>query len=339
MVTRIGGRGGRDDGLPCTLAFPDALQCALPKRGLALTGNNRIIREVLGLMKTSQSSSTADMCAMIRGYHAHYAADPVFPDTFGAALTSNGWRRVIEDPILRRVVIEGAFRPMRRAAGTVLGRARYLEDRLEEAIAEGCTQYVIVGAGMDSFAARRGRTQPHVRVIELDHPATQEVKRARLSALPGNPATDVDYVPIDFNRDDIMNALRRSTFDANAATVFSWMGVSYYLPEQTVYAALGQMGACAAPGSQIIFDYSAPSDTHPSNGRLGTLLVNAITSRVGEPQISSFADEDVRGHARELGLEVIETVTGEMLRDAYFAHRDDRIQPPSHLRVARLRNT
>ena len=290
-------------------------------------------------MKNSQYSATADMCAMIRGYHAQFAPDPVFPDTLGAALTSKGWRRIIEDPILRRIVIEGAFRPLRRAAGTVLGRARYLEDQLDEAIAQGCTQYVIVGAGMDSYAARRGGAMPRVRVIELDHPATQSVKRARLAALPGNPGEDVDYVPIDFRTEDILNALRQSTFDPNAVTMFSWMGVSYYLPQETVYSVLGQMGACAGLGSQIILDYSAPSESHAGSGRLATHIVNAITSTVGEPQVSSFADQDVRRQVADLGLEVVEILTGEQLGSRYFAGRGDGLQPPTHLRIARIRSS
>lgn len=289
-------------------------------------------------MKNTQSSATADVCAMIRGYHARFAPDPMFADTFGSALTSDRWRRIIEDPLLRRLVIEGAFHPMRSAAGTVLGRARYLEDQLDEAIAQGCSQYVIVGAGMDSFAARRGDALRHVRVIELDHPATQRVKRARLASLGGRPDRDVDYVPIDFNTEDIVDALQRSTLDPAAVTMFSWMGVSYYLPGETVHAVLGQIGAAAAPGSQIILDYSAPSETHARSGRLSTRLVNAITRRLGEPQITSFADEDLRQRVRELGLETVELVTGEQLGSRYFRHRTDGVQPPPHLRIARLRN-
>lgn len=290
-------------------------------------------------MKNAQSSATADMCAMIRGYHAQFADDPVFPDTLGAALTSDRWRRVIERPLLRRVVIEGALRPMRRAAGTVIGRARYLEDQLEDAIARGCTQYVIVGAGMDSFAARRGHALPRVRVIELDHPATQGTKRARLAAVPGNPDAEVDYVPIDFETDDIPAALRRSSFDPNAVTMFSWMGVSYYLSRETVYSVLSQLGACGAPGSQIIFDYSAPSHTHARSGRLSIKLVNTITSRVGEPQVSSFDSEELRHRVSELGLDVVEIVTGEELRRTYFGNREDGLRPLSHIRLARIRSS
>lgn len=299
------------------------------------------LRHSLGfpIMRNAQSSATADMCAVIRGYHARFADDPVFPDTVAPALTSDRWWRVMESPFVRRFVIEGALRPLHRAAGTVIGRARYVEDQLEEAIAYGCTQYVIVGAGMDSFAARRNSALPRVRVIELDHPATQRMKRERLASLEGNPAAEVDYVPIDFENDDIMNALRRSSFDPNAITMFSWMGVSYYLPRETVYDVIGQLGACGAPGSQIIFDYSVPSETHDPRRRLATKLVNTITRHVGEPQVSSFECEDVRRRVHELGLDVVEIVTGEELRRSYFENRDDGLEPSSHIRLARIRSS
>ena len=276
---------------------------------------------------------------MIRGHHARFAPDPVFEDTLGAALTSDRWRTIIEQPWLRRFVIEGVFRPMHWAAGSVLGRARYLEDQLEVAIAGGCTQYVIVGAGMDSFAARRGHALPHVRVIELDHPATQRVKRTRLAALPGDRDARVDYVSVDFEKEDVASALRRSSFDPHAVTMFSWMGVSYYLPRETVYAVIEQLGTCGAPGSQIIFDYSAPSETHSHSRRLSRKLANTITRRMGEPQVSSFADEEVRTRVSELGLDVVEIVTGDHLRLAYFNNRPDGLRPPPHLRVGRIRSS
>lgn len=273
---------------------------------------------------------------MLRGYYHLVDSDPVFADEFGAALTSRTWQRLLRSPALRRLVIDVGLRPTRRAAGTLLGRARYLEDRLDTEIARGCSQYVIVGAGMDSFALRRPDLIGAIRVIELDHPSTQAVKRERVDKARLVEHLDVEYVPVDFNAESIATALGRCSFDSEAITMFSWMGVSYYLPKPKVFAALAQMGACAPSGSQILFDYSTPSTTHGRRGRHSTNLVRWITRSVGEPMVSSFTEHELAGELVAHGLEMVEVVSGDELAKLFFAARADGLRPFPHVSLGRL---
>lgn len=288
-------------------------------------------------MKASQSSATADMCAVARAHHFLFDPDPVFSDPFGAILTSDRWRRILDNPILRRLVIEGLLRPTRPSVGSLVGRARYLEDEIELAIDRGVTQYVIVGAGMDSFAIRRRDLLDRVRTFELDHPNTQRVKRARLAQF--HPLPDrVSYVPIDFAKESIASALRESVFDPTQKTLFSWMGVTYYLRDSTVYDALATMGATAHAGCEIIFDYQTRADASRSHDDLQRKFMRALTRSVGEPQITAFDDDRLREELATRGLETVDVVTGDRMRALYFSGRSDGLRPHRRVRVAHVRS-
>lgn len=275
------------------------------------------------------------MCAAARAHHLLFDQDPVFHDDYGAVLTSDWWKRVLRVPVLRRVVMEWLLRPARPGAASVIGRARYLEDQVEPALDRGVTQYVIVGAGMDSFAARRPDLRDRLRIIELDHPNTQRVKRMRLG--PGHAFGDrVAYVPIDFEQEDIAYALQRSTFDPTQKTLFSWMGVSHYLPKPVVYDALESMRAAAPAGCEVIFDYHTHRkrtvDTLPQK------FLRVLTRSVGERQISAFDDAEVERILRERGLDTVDLITGDRMNAQYFMGRHDGLRALGHVRVAHLRS-
>ena len=275
------------------------------------------------------------MCAVARAHHFLFDADPVFADELGAVLTSDRWRRILGDPILRRLVIEGVMRPMRPSVGNLVGRARYLEERVQDAVDRGISQYVIVGAGMDSFSSRRKDLVDRLRVIELDHPSTQQVKRDRLATYQLLP-DGVEYVAVDFETEDIESALTRSSFDPDKATLFSWMGVSYYLPEPTVYAVLESMRISAPGGCEIVFDYKTPRDDDRRQDRLPRRLVTALTGSVGEPQITSFNDVELRTKLAETGLDRVQLVTGDQMAELYFTGRSDGLRP---FRMAAVRRS
>jgi methyltransferase (TIGR00027 family) len=131
-------------------------------------------------------------------------------------------------------------------------RNRYAEDELARAVEHGTSQYVILGAGLDSFAYRRSDLLPTLDVYEVDHPASHAWKRARIDELGIKVPARLHYVPIDFERETLTNRLAAGGIDFNAATFFSWLGVTQYLSSSAVLGTLREIAELTAAGSQIV---------------------------------------------------------------------------------------
>ncbi|MEM7436347.1 MAG: SAM-dependent methyltransferase [Myxococcota bacterium] len=288
-------------------------------------------------MKRGQASSTADMTAMVRAHEHLYADGETFDDRFALALTSPGWQRVLRSRAIKTVVLDGLLRPFRGGAAVVLGRARYLEDQLPRLAREGCAQYVVVGAGMDSFSLRRPLGLEGLRVIELDHPGTQAVKRERLSATGAHVGDNVELVAVDFEAETVADALGRSAYDATEPAVFGWMGVTYYLAEETVYATIASMASCCAPGSELLFDYQVPRAlAEPKSSRVLRRL-DWMTAKVGEPVLAELDRQVLATRLREMGFEVAADLSADALDRMYFAHRESGLRVPAGMRVMHAR--
>jgi methyltransferase (TIGR00027 family) len=168
------------------------------------------------------------------------------------------------------------------ARAQVTCRARLAEGRVD---GSGLDQYVILGAGLDSFAYR---TTVHTRVFEVDSPATQAWKRQRVPAA----TTDVRYVPVDFERDDLAAALARHGFDTARPAVVSWLGVSMYLTRTGIDEALSALTSLAA-GSEIVLDYFLPDAMRDERGRLYADQVGPVSAERGEPWRTVLAPDEV----------------------------------------------
>jgi O-methyltransferase involved in polyketide biosynthesis len=165
-------------------------------------------------MRSRQRSKTADAAAATRAAHRLYDRPVVFDDAFALDLTSAGWRRICQNRLPHWLIMEKALGALRPVAGQVLSRAQYAEDCLEEAVAEEIDQYVIIGAGHDSFVLRRPDLASRLTVFELDHPDTQHAKRDRLASLGQEIPGQLEFVPIDFESEAIESALARSSFSS-----------------------------------------------------------------------------------------------------------------------------
>ena len=138
---------------------------------------------------------------------------------------------------------------------SLAGRAD-AEDLLEEAVRQQeVKQYVILGAGLDTFAWRRPDLLARLQVFEIDHPATQADKRQRLQAISRENPRQLHFLPVDFSQEDLAAALKRSAFDPQAPSFFSWLGVTYYLTRDAVCATWRAIAEVAPAGSVVIFDY------------------------------------------------------------------------------------
>jgi methyltransferase (TIGR00027 family) len=221
--------------------------------------------------------------------------------------------------------------------GQIVARARYAEEQLELAIQEGISQYVVLSAGMDSFALRRPDLADSVAVFEIDHPATQELKRKRLSQLGVPMPRNFVFVPVDFERESLADALSKSSFSAEIPAFSSWLGTTMYLEKGAVLQTLGDVASCAAKGSKIVFDCG---DLHTTEYEKASPTVKRLLKAVerrGEPMMTGFHDEELRTELHRLGFEVVERLSSDEIQRRYFWGRTDGLTMLDHVRFVSAR--
>jgi methyltransferase (TIGR00027 family) len=221
------------------------------------------------------------------------------------------------------LVLHTLLRDFRPIIGQIISRARYAEDRLEEAIASGIDQYVIIGAGFDSFALRRSELSETLRVFELDHPATQHAKRKRLGEIAGSPPKHVEFVPVDFEKQAVADALSASSFAKERRAFFSWMGTVSYLTREAIFETLRSVASLAAPGSELVFDFVILPDLLRAEELRVAAKLKRFTRRRGEPLVSFFDPETFPGEVARLGYRVLEVLSPPEQDARYFANRSD----------------
>jgi methyltransferase (TIGR00027 family) len=201
-------------------------------------------------------------------------------------------------------------------------RARAPEDRVERALASGTRQYVILGAGLDSFAYRRGDLLDRLRVFEVDHPASQAWKRRRLAELGIARPPNLVFVPVDFERQTLRGALAAAGFDAGAPAIFAWIGVTLYLTREAIRATLATVAACPA-GSRIVLTYNRPPAALGGLGRDTDAAIGRLAGELGEPIVSRFEPDEIAGLLGELGFDDLIDIGPEEAARTYFPGRAD----------------
>ncbi len=282
-------------------------------------------------MKSGQGSRTADVAAAFRASHYLYAQDRVFEDPFAIAMTSKGWQAVLSSRIANDFVFGWLLRGMAPVVAQVLARSRFAEEVLARSVETGVQQYVIVGAGLDSYA---------LRIFELDHPATQSSKRRRLATLGVALPQNLEFVAVDFERQELFAALQASGYRADRPAVFSWLGTTHYLTPQATLGTLRSIAQHAAPGSEAVVDYSLPKDWIAKDQRTALAWVSMLAARLGEPIIGQLDPNKLRAQVESLGFEIVEDISAGEQALRYFANRADGLAPAAgcqllHLRVRR----
>lgn len=236
--------------------------------------------------------------------------------------------RILDDPIAVRLVGSGYERDMKRASHKVgrdfrafmAARSCYVEDQLAEAVSLGVAQYVVLGAGLDTFAYRNPFAS--LRVFEVDFPATQQWKREMLGAaqiaLPGN----LTFVPLDFEHKALAEGLAEAGFHAAAPSFFSWLGVVPYLTLEAFRATLGVVGQLPA-GSAVGFDYAVDPETLSPVGRTAFDRLSDRVAAAGEPFQLFFTPAEMEAELRRAGFHRFEQVDSDQLNDLYFKNRAD----------------
>lgn len=281
-------------------------------------------------MEPHQPSRTAQGAALHRAAHQLADSPPIFDDPL--ALTIVGPEAEAELRSGRGEAIGDSTTGLRLFVAT---RSRFTEDCLHEAVARGVRQYVLVGAGLDTFAYRN--RDARLRVYEVDHPATQAWKRARLGEVDIAVPDDVAYAPVDFERETLREGLARAGFDFARPGFFAWLGVTPYLTRDAIMATLGDV-ARLPHDSEIVFDYATP----PSRDTPGqSAQFDAMAARVaalGEPFRSLLDPDTLVRDVRALGFARVNDFDTAALNALYFRDRADglALRGRGHLLRARV---
>ena len=275
-----------------------------------------------------RASSTAIFATAMRANHLRWCAPPVFADHYAMRMLPSFWRLVIGNRLLNRLVVHallGVFKPIHTE--NIL-RLRYAEEQLDAAVDHGVGQYVILGAGFDTFALRRPDVVDRLRVFELDHPATQQAKRNRLRRLGMELPQNLVFAPVDFESDSLDAALTAAGFDAERPAFFSWLGVTYYLTVEAIRETLDGIAACAAPGSFLLLDYKLPTSSLAPCARAVADKLDTFVKRLGEPMASAFTELALHDELRRIGGLPLDSVPPQEQARRYLADRED-VDPPA----------
>lgn len=201
-------------------------------------------------------------------------------------------------------------------------RSRFTEDLVERAVARGVEQYVILGAGLDSFAYRRGDLLDRIRVFEVDHPGSQAWKRARLSELDVELPDNLIFAPVDFEHQTLREGLRAAGFEFRRSALFSWIGVTMYLTLDAIQATLATIAQCL-PGTQVVLTYNQPRQSLDDLSMQVTSAFSAIAAEMGEPFVSLLLPEEIEELLCNHGFAEIAHFGPDEARTAYLRDRAD----------------
>jgi methyltransferase (TIGR00027 family) len=262
-------------------------------------------------METGRASKTALRVAIRRAAHQLADHPPVLDDPIALPLLGPGFARDL-DRAMEKVARD--FRAFMAA------RSRYVEDNVARAVSASVTQYVILGAGLDTFAYRN--PFPSLRVYEVDFPATQEWKRELLCQARIDIPESLTYVPLDFEHKALAAGLGDAGFDSGESAFFGWLGVVPYLTIDAFRATLNDI-ARLPTGTGISFDFAFPPDTlTPKRRKVFDTLAQRVAA-VGEPFQLFFTAEKLQSELHALGFTRIEQVDSERLNNLYFHNRAD----------------
>jgi len=281
-------------------------------------------------MEENRGSSTAMSVAKVRAAHQLIDDEPL----------------ILADPVVLRLVGPETLATIRADAtlwsdpkhsafrGHIVLRNRYAEDCLRDAVTRGVRQYVLLGAGYDTFAYRQPLWAENLQIFEVDHPSTQAAKRELLVssgvALPAN----LSFAPVNFETESLQERLQRAGLDFARPAFFSCLGVLVYLDEKSVAALFASVGAMPR-GSEIVFTFSQPDSALDSRELEIRAKINSTVNEMGEPWRSYFEPERLREMLLGSGFSQVTFLTPEAAEERYFRGRTDALRAPRRVRLGR----
>ena len=204
-------------------------------------------------------------------------------------------------------------------------RTMHIDSLVRSAISDGVRQIVLLGAGYDSRAYRLGAVEQGIRFFEVDLPALQHEKKARVAKLLGGLPPHVTYIPVDFNHQRLEDLLLNEEYTPSEPSFFNWEGVSYYLSARGVDATLAFVAERSAPGSQLAMDYMPVSMVNGTNDYYGAPESRDYMARLGEPFTFGIEDGAIECFLSQRGFRVLSDIGPPQLEGRYSVRTDGQL--------------
>jgi methyltransferase (TIGR00027 family) len=265
-------------------------------------------------MQEGKFSRTAHRVAVRRAAHQLLDQPRVLDDPLALLIIGTAAAEELRSNPKEHHAFSRAFRAFMAA------RSRYAEDELAQSVAHGVMQYVVLGAGLDTFAYRN----PHsgLRVFEVDHPATQAWKRECLQAAAIAIPTSLTFVPIDFEQQTLADGLVRSGLNTDAPAFFSWLGVTPYLTREACMTTLAFVAKMPS-GSGVVFDFAVDHKLLNLGQRMALAALSKRVAAAGEPFQLFFDPKQLQEDLKNLGFHRTQLLQGKELNERYFKGRND----------------
>jgi methyltransferase (TIGR00027 family) len=279
------------------------------------------------IVQSGIPSRSALRVAKLRAAHQLLDVPVVFVDPFALPILGPETEAAVRaDPFQFN---EPFSRGMR---ASVIVRSLLAEDKLAGAVQAGIKQYVVLGAGLDTFAFRNPYAGSGLKVYEVDHASTQEWKKTLITGAGIDIPPSMHFVPVDFENDSLADELEKAGFDAGRPACLSWLGVTLYLTKEAVFETLRYV-ASMPKGSSIVFDYGIlRSQLHPIERFLGEYVAQSFAAQ-GEPWKTFFDPDDLREELRKMGFSAMEDVGPNELNARYLFRRKDGLQAAGGARL------
>lgn len=279
-------------------------------------------------MKDGRGSSTAELVATLRAAHQILDGEP----------------KILVDPVAIRLIHQSSVDLIHKNPGKlhdplltvlralVVMRSRFAEDELKEAVQRGIRQYVVLGAGLDTFAYRQPPFAAPLQIFEVDHPASQKAKLDRLSSADIHVPENVVFVPVDFERMDLQNALVSKGFDQELPTFFSWLGVLAYLTPSAIESTLRFVASLPSPNGIVLSTFMPDSALSGIDLKVAEFLTANLAAR-GEPVLTKLLPSEAVDMLRSYGFSRVYDLLPEVSAKRYFSQRSDRLRQPLFARL------
>jgi methyltransferase (TIGR00027 family) len=275
-------------------------------------------------MDELQASRTAIGVAVLRAAHQLFDAEPkILVDPIAIGLVPEASEMALRADAQR---LQQPF--MRQMRANFVLRSRFAEDRLEAAARRGVTQYVVLGAGLDTFAYRQPTWARHLTILEIDHPASQQFKIATLKSADVEVPGNVQFFPIDFEVDTIADRFALAPLDRDRPIFVSWLGVTQYLTRDAVGTTLRAL-VQGGTATELVLSYITDDWTAMgADEREAIESAQALAASLGEPWLSKFSAGAMADLLAASGFSRIEPFTFDEANAQYFGPRGDKLQPP-----------
>jgi len=271
-------------------------------------------------MKLRNPSFTANRVAMMRAAHQVLDNPIVFKDPIALSIIDAQSASSIYS---KKRTFKTKLHSYLRAI--VVARSCFAEAQLSEAIRNSVSQYVILGAGLDTFAYRNPNNHDNLHIFEVDYPATQDWKRRQLNAADIRIPETLTFVPIDFETQSLADQLEKAGFRTDELTFFSCLGVTMYLTHDTMMETMKFITSSTPSGSKIVFDYVIPPSSQNFLRRLVFYLLSKKAGRAGEPWKRFYDPNSLVKALNAIGFSKTEDIGPEKINALFFKNREDNL--------------